>query len=445
MATVLRPVGYTGSLQQLTWQFGNNVPVAAYLWGGGGGGGGNDSGTGGAGGGGAYSVVNFNISAGDVLQVAVGGPGGGGQSGQSSAAGGSPGFSYTQSQIFNTITAVPSSGLGGPVFSQFNTRYCTFLNSNGVWVNPSSTTNFDKTYTVTFPSSTEYQFIGSADNYADVYVDGSIVLSAPDYTTTFESRIFLSAGTHTVRIVGVNTGGPGAVALIINSGTSFSGGVGGAAGPAGSSGAGGGGGGATVVILNGTPLGAAGGGGGGGGAGNVGAKNGQNAPGDSGQAAVGINAGQNGQANSGDGGGGGGGGGGWGGGNGGITPGGDVGAYAGAFGLSSGTYQNPSGKTPGGTNSTYYPGSGIALGGNTAIQGSSGYAMFDFNVSGVSVHYLGSFAPVRNTWVKVNNVWQSVNSVYVKDGGTWNPVYGSVSPTFSNAANQFGANPRPFV
>jgi hypothetical protein len=441
MTTVLRPVGYTGSLQQLTWQFGNNVSVAAYLWGGGGGGGGNDSGIGGTGGGGAYSVVNFSISAGDVLQIAVGGPGGGGAGNRGSAPGGSPGFSYTQSQIFNTITAVPP---GAPVFPQFNSRYCTFLNTNGVWVNPSSTTNFDKTYTVTFPSSTEYQFIGSADNYADIYVDGVLVLSATDYRTTFEARTFVSAGVHAVRIVAVNTGGPGAVALVINSGTSFSGGAGGAAGPSGSSGAGGGGGGATVVILNGTALGAAGGGGGGGGAGNVGVRNGQNAPGNRGQAAVGINAGQNGQPNSGDGGGGGGGGGGWGGGNGGITPGGDVGAYAGAFGLSSGTYQDPSGRTPGGTGSVYYPGTGIALGGVTATQGSGGYAIFDFNVSGVSVHHVESFAPVKNTWVNVNNAWQSVKSIYVKDGGVWNPVYGSISPTFSNVANQFGANPRPF-
>lgn len=444
MATVLRPVGYTGSLQQLTWQFGNNVPATAYLWGGGGGGGGNDSGTGGAGGGGGFSIVNFNISAGDVLQVAVGGPGGGGQSARGSAAGGSPGFSYTQSQLFNTRTAVPSSGPGGAVEPQFNSNYCTFLNANGVWINPTSAANFDKTYTVTFPASAQYQFIASADNYADIYVDGSLVLSAPDYRTTFESQIFVTAGVHTVRIVGVNTGGPGAVALTINSGVSFSGGAGGQAGPVGSSGGGGGGGGATVIVLNNTPIAAAAGGGGGGGAGNVGARNGQPAPGDRGQAAVGIYAGQNGQPNSGDGGGGGGGGGGWGGGNGGITPGGDVGAYAGAFGLSSGIFENPSGRTPGGTSSVYYPGSGIATGGPTATQGNAGYAMFVFNVSGTYVHHIGSFTPVRNTWVKVNNDWKPVKSIYVKDGGVWAPVYGSISPTFSTVASQFGASPRPF-
>lgn len=444
MATVLRPVGYTGSLQQLTWQLGNGVPATAYLWGGGGGGGGNDSGTGGAGGGGGYSIVNFSISAGDVLQVAVGGGGGAGQSGRSSAAGGSPGFSYTQSQLFDTRAATPSSGPGGPVVPQFNSAYCTFLNTYGVWIDPTSARDFDKTYTVSFPASGNYQLIASADNLATIYIDGVEVLPVYDYRTTYETRVFVSAGTHTVRVVAINTGGPGSVALTINSGVSFGGGAGGTAGGRGSSGGGGGGGGATVIVLNNTPIAAAAGGGGGGGAGNIGVRNGQNAPGSAGQAAVGTYAGQNGQTKVGDGGGGGGGGGGWGGGNGGAEVGGDQGALAGTFGLSSGTFENPNGRTPGGFNTPYYP-SNVGFGGIATIQGNAGYAMFVFNVSGVAVHQLGSFTPVINTWAKVNDNWQSVKSIYIKDGGIWNPVYGSISPSFSTVANQFGANPRPFA
>lgn len=443
MATVLRPVGYTGNLQRLTWEFGNNVPVTAYLWGGGGGGGGNDSGIGGAGGGGAYTAVNFSISTGDVLDVAVGGPGGGGGS-STRGNGGSPGFSYLASQSFDTRSATPSSGPGGAVFPQFNSAYCTFLNTYGVWINPTSARTFDKTYTVSFASDGFYQFIASADNDAEIFVDGNLILNAYDYRRTYEARVFVSAGTHSVRILGNNYHGPGAAALTINSGTSFSGGTGGGAGFGGVSGGGGGGGGATVVILNGTPLAAAAGGGGGGGAGNVGNRNGQNAPGNGGQAAVGTYAGQNGQNQPGDGGGGGGGGGGWGGGNGGSVPGGDVGAFAGAFGLSSGAFVNPSGRSPGGTNTAYYPGNGAAFGGPTATQGAGGYAMFDFNVSGIWVHHMGSFTPVTNAWVKVNGQWKKTQGIYVKDSGTWNPIYGSISPTFSNVSGQFGANPRPF-
>jgi hypothetical protein len=123
MALVLRPAGYTGSLQQITWAQGDNVPVTAYLWGGGGGAGGSSySGAriGGAGGGGQFSQVNFTINNGDVLELAVGGPGQGGDNNSTSAAGGSPGASLLVTEIFNTRTATPVSGPGGPVLPQFN-------------------------------------------------------------------------------------------------------------------------------------------------------------------------------------------------------------------------------------------------------------------------------------------------------------------------------------
>lgn len=445
MAKVLRPAGYTGSLQRITWELGNNVPVTAYLWGGAGGGGGNDSGTGGAGGGGAYTAVTFAINDGDVLEVAVGGPGGGGQSGASNAAGGSPGASYVDDRIFNTRTAVPTSGPGGAVFPQFNSRYTPFLNTNGVWINPSSAASFDKTYTVNFPTTNNYQFVGAADNSAEIYIDDVFAFRLTSYTSTYEIGLPISAGTHAIRIVGTNTGGPGAVALSIATGISFSGGRGGNSGGAGSSGAGGGGGGATVVILNGTAIAAAGGGGGGGGGGNTGTRNGQNAPGDRGQAAVGEYAGQNGTNKAGDGGGGGGGGGGWGGGQGGTTPGGDQGGFAGSFGLSSGSYVDPNGRSAGGTNTAYYPGNNAAFGGPTATQGAGGYAMFEFDVTGISVHDSGSFKPVIGSWIKVNNQWKQVKGVYIKESGTWLPVYGSITPDFVNVPDRFGVNPRSGV
>ena len=84
---VVRPAGYTGFLQQLTWIQGNNIPVTAHLWGGGGGGGGNDSNPGGNGSGAGYTQTQFTINEGDVLEVAVGGPGTGGAGGQSAAGG----------------------------------------------------------------------------------------------------------------------------------------------------------------------------------------------------------------------------------------------------------------------------------------------------------------------------------------------------------------------
>ena len=131
---------------------------------------------------------------------------------------------------------------------------------------------------------------------------------------------------------------------------SFSGANGAAAGPRGSSGGGGGGGGASLVLVNGIPVGVAGGGGGGGGAGNDGnsagliaIRNATTAYPDiaqiySGASAVELSGnvepmnGQRGQGISGDGGGGGGGGGGWQGGSGGTVRGGDSSSYGGQSG-----------------------------------------------------------------------------------------------------------------
>ena len=443
---VVRPAGYTGFLQQLTWVQGNNIPVTAHLWGGAGGGGGTDSNAGGNGSGGGYSQVQFTINEGDVLQVAVGGPGTGGGAG-SGAGGGTAGSSYLSdtSLLFNTVNFTDSS-----ISQQFNSAYCTFLNSYGIWVNPTSAYTFDRTYNVNFPIDNWYSFTASADNSADVYlgqvVNGAyhyqFLFSTNNYTGTFTNGYNLTAGVKQVRIVGTNTGGPGAVALTIGGATNFGGAYGGNSGSIGGSGAGGGGGGGTAVLLNDIVLGAAGGGGGGGGGGNSGAAQGQSAPGDRGQAPVGTNEGQNGTTKYGDGGGGGGGGGGWGGGNGGTVPGGDQGAYAGVYGLSSGASQNPSGRTPGGSLTEYYRG-GVAVGGTSGGgAGSAGYAVFEFDVPGTILNTAATgWKPAIETWVKVNGSWLRATTPYIKQGGVWYPING-YAPVFENVLGKFGSSPR---
>ena len=445
---VVRPAGYTGYLQQLTWVQGNNVPVTAHIWGGGGGGGGNDSNPGGNGSGGGYTQVQFTINEGDVLEVAVGGPGGGGTGG-ASAAGGGPGSSFLDdaSLLFSTLeTASP------PVFRQFNSAYCTFLNTYGVWVNPTSATTFDRTYTINFPVTTFYQFTASADNAADIYlaqtVDGvftnQLLIHSLSYSIPFSNGFYLTPGVKQVRIVGTNYGGPGAVALTIGGAANFAGSYGGVSGAQGSSGAGGGGGGGTVVLLNGSTLGAAGGGGGGGGGGNVGDATGQSAPGNRGQATIGSNEGQNGtnKNTAYDGGGGGGGGGGWGGGNGGLVRGGDQGGLAGVYGGSSGAGENPNGRFPGGLGTEYYR-SGVAIGGTSGGgSGTVGYAVFEFDVPGTIVNTsAGGWNPAIETYIKVNGTWVRAETPYIKEGGVWYPVNG-YAPVFQNVEGRFGASPR---
>lgn len=463
MALVLRPAGYTGTLQQLIWAQGDNVQATAYLWGGGGGAGGSSysgASIGGAGGGGQFSQVNFTINNGDVLEVAVGGPGQGGDNFGASAAGGTPGASYLVDQIFNTRSATPISGPGGPVFGQWNSRYCTFLNNNGVWINPSSATTFDKTYTVNFPVSGNYQFQASADNSAKFYFDNIEVFTAYDYTTTYEVGYPVDAGTHTLRIVGTNTGGPAAVALTITRGASYSGGRGGNSDNANNlwtlttaSGGGGGGGGGTVLILNGTVIGVAGGGGGGGGASWV-TGSAESAPGSSGQAAPGQTAGQNGTTPLnytlfwGSGGGGGGGGGGAAGGNGGYTP--QVGvAQAGSYGGGLGIVSNPVGRLPGGTGNQYwvpsvgYGGRQRAFGPSETGNGVAGYAMLAFDVNGIWINQPGQgWVQTRDAFAKVNNTWSKVKGVWIKEGGVWEPVISSYAPNWAPVQGRFGINPR---
>jgi hypothetical protein len=432
-------------VQRLVWPTGTNIPVTAYLWGGGGGGGGFDARPGGAGSGGGFTEANFSVSAGDVIEVAVGGGGAGGPSGATGGVGGVAGASYVSDSgaelSFNTRSAATSP----PVVPSTNSAYVSFLNTYGVWVNPITAANFDRSYVVNFPSTTNYTFTASADNSATLYLDGTLIGTVPGFTSTVTLTVRIFAGNHTIRIVGVNTGGPGSVALTINGGggvdSSFSGGSGGRPGTSGTSGGGGGGGGATVIFKNGTPVAVAGGGGGGGGGGRNSA--GDSAPGSRGQAASGESAGQNGQDRTTDGGGGGGGGGGLGGGNGGLIVAGDSGANAGSFGLSSGPSQNPSGRTPGGTNNPYYRGQ-AGVGGGASANGSAGVAVLLFDLPGSFVHTGVSFVPIQQTWINVNGAWQPTQAVYIKNNGVWASTVDSFPPTFSPTGN-FGVAARPIT
>ena len=439
--TIARAMGYTGTTEEIVWTQGNNVPVTAYLWGGGGGGGGSDSAGGGYGSGGGFSLVNFTVSQGDSIKIAVGGGGGGGLSGVNGEGGGTPGASYTISPVFNTRTTATSP----LTYPQFNSNYCTFLNANGVWENPNTAAIFDRTWTVNFPVTGSYNFTGSVDNYGVVYIDGVPVFSCNNFTTTFEQSFNISAGNHTIRIQAQNTGGPGSVALAIGGGNSYGGGRGGNAGNSGVSGAGGGGGGATVLLLNNTVIAVAGGGAGGGGAGNTGVAAGADAPGFNGRASHPITAGQNGTNKNGDGGGAGGGGGGYDGGNGGTSPGGDSGGEAGAYGSSysvSGTVQNSGSQTPAGSGIQYYS-SYRGRGGDRTQNGATGYGTLVFTLNGIYAKTdQPGFTPINTTYIKDNNTWKRVQAIFIKNNNVWTAIRGAIAPIFNSYSNLFGSNPR---
>lgn len=452
--TVVRPLGYTGNVQELVVEEIATIDVRAYLWGGGGGGGGRDSAPGGVGSGGGFAQVDFTIGYGDIVRIAVGEGGGPGSSGVTGQGAGWAGASYTIGPVFDTISASSSP----PVYPQFNANYCTFLNRYGVWEANTRTRDFDRSYTVSFPLTGLYTFTASADNGAVVYLDGIALFSATSFGNTFEQPVQVTAGNHIVRIRATNTGGPGAVALTISSGSSYSGGRGGNAGGRGTSGAGGGGGGATVLSVNNTVIAVAGGGGGGGGGGN--GPHGDPAPGTRGQSTT-SSAGQNGVNKNGDGGGAGGGGGGYYGGNGGEAPGGDQGGGAGAYGTSwssNGPSSSATTTLPAGATYPYYNtqrgrgGQGGAVVGYPPSAGSTGYAVLEFTVNGISIKHNGSFVPVINQYIKVNGQWKLVTNTFIKRPGfsifgfqfpsVWRPILGSYSPVFNANSAVFGVNSR---
>jgi hypothetical protein len=435
-ATIVRALGYTGTRQVFTWpsSASYNNKITAYLWGGGGGGGGNDAGNvGGAGSGGCWSKIVFSCAPGDVVEVSVGSAGTGGGSSASYAYGGNPGISLSNAgEIFN------SSSL--PLYRVQNGAYCTFLNNYGVWDSPGGYTHiFDYSVSLNFALSGYYTFDASVDNYGYVYLDGVEVCQAGNFFATYSNRVFVPAGTYTLRMYGVNTGGPGSFGLSVMAETSFSGGWGGRSGRAGSSGGGGGGGGATVIRKNNTIIGVAGGGGGGGGAGIQGGTQPANAPGPSGQAGAGIDNGSDGGTRGGDGGGGGGGGGGYGGGNGGDQAPYDTWGYAGYFGGNLGaTSENPSGRVPGGTGNPYWTG-GVGYGGaNGGGTGNPGYAVLEFEINGTFLNSNGTYYPVNETWVKDSNVWKRAVGVYLKKDGVWQPVDGTLAPNFTSVGGAYG-------
>ena len=234
--------------------FEGNVDV--YTWGAGGG-----AGSGAAGGGGGYAYSNLAIPSGSTVSVIVGNKGGDasgpnpGSAGTGASigfnggagayqgdpedgdAGGSGGGGAATALIINGNVSVVAAGGGGgggygedgaggatvglpggiyvghdtgiyPVTLSY--AWCAFMNSYAVWGGGQ-----DYTVTLNFPTTGTYTFNYSVDNYGQVYLDGSSIISYSTFTTYTTYTQTVSAGNHTVRVTGVNTGGPAGVALQI--------------------------------------------------------------------------------------------------------------------------------------------------------------------------------------------------------------------------------------
>ena len=173
----------------------------------------------GAGGGGGTAAANGQnyVYGGYVLQ---GGGGGGGGSGAYSI---NKGIAVTPGETL-TIT-VGAGGTGGTnTNSQFypvslNYAWSSFMNSYAVWTNVDGVTPVNTYVTsrrlFTAPYSGNYNVLISADNGVSVYIDGNLIGSSSDYTSTSTYTTSMSQANHVITFVAINTGGPAGFAVVI--------------------------------------------------------------------------------------------------------------------------------------------------------------------------------------------------------------------------------------
>jgi hypothetical protein len=82
------------------------------------------------------------------------------------------------------------------------THWSTFMNDHAVWLRyESSKVDFDTTMNV--PSDGVYEVLGNSDDEGTLYVDGNMVMHVTDYKTPMSEQIYLTAGQHTLKMVGV--------------------------------------------------------------------------------------------------------------------------------------------------------------------------------------------------------------------------------------------------
>jgi hypothetical protein len=507
MPLIIRPAGFTGTIQRLTVN--NTISGVCNIsaWGAGGGGGARTfvdyinnpnqppPTIGGDGSGSNFAYASIAVDVGDVIDVIVGGEGGAGGASGAGGAGtpasqaGIPGTSGPGlfPDLLWSMKYAGNSSLGFRNTNRYriNINYCEFLNNHGVWDNDVSQTNpnsFDaRSWTVNFPTTGWYTFIMSADNTGTMRFDNNPLITATSGETVRFSQQFVTAGNHVVNVSASSTNTPQypapglvAAAILIGQwfadgetftfpGTSFAGGGGGRCGTASQSGGGGGGGGATVIKKNGTIVAVAGGGGGGGGGGALSAwVPGNfvpecNAPGE----LISITATQGGTppVDPGAGGGGGGGGGGFSNiselnaGQYGLPRGVEQAGFGGSYGYSlgddteyiSGNFRLPA-QNP---NANQYWNAARGRGGygggsfnaTTAEWGTTGYAVLEFEQTGVSVQVDDVWQSVNTVWIKQNSQWREVQQVWVRQGGVWQRTLGTnnSAPVFENIYNNVGS------
>ena len=178
-----------------------------------------------------YWTVPPHVHSIDVFAVAAGGSGGAGEnaSGGGGGGGGSGGYTTRRKVTVTpgeTVTidvgngATTGTATSRSVFPVTDyDAWSSFMNSYAVWVSVDgfSPVGYNTTFTRTFnaPTTGNYTFEFSGDNYIEVYVDEVLVGTSSSFTSTSSVVKHLSQGNRVIKIVGLNQGGPAGLAVAI--------------------------------------------------------------------------------------------------------------------------------------------------------------------------------------------------------------------------------------
>ena len=113
-----------------------------------------------------------------------------------------------------------------------DTPYSAFLTNYGVWFRPSSYADntlinieLERSYTISVPTSANYDWEFSIDNSGYFDIDGSICgdlrYTSNPYTLSITGTVYLTAGNHTLTFRALNTNGPASVAIRLRNSTTL--------------------------------------------------------------------------------------------------------------------------------------------------------------------------------------------------------------------------------
>jgi hypothetical protein len=165
-------------------------------------------------------VLDFRGEAGQTRSGDGGGGGGGGGGYPGGQGGTTPGgdSSAYAGQCGGNFPVEDANYLSGPLFARGGVgAWSSFMNTYAVWPTSSYTVGTFTVYRMfTAPFNGTYKFRFAADNSGALYVNDKLLTNASGFNTAPPLvSLNLDAGTHRLKIVATNTGGPDGFALTI--------------------------------------------------------------------------------------------------------------------------------------------------------------------------------------------------------------------------------------